>query len=160
MKSTVSTTEIFKYVLLFTFLFSGFIVLTITYNKAFKLKNEGLSIAEKYEGFTQKGLTIFNNYLRNNGYAATGNCDTGEYGVSDLNNPDIEPAQSNKRYFYCLSYRCKNGNCTINDNQNYIYYNLKIFYKFNLPIIGELITFKITGESKAIKLYREDQKLS
>ena len=48
MKNAVTTSEIFKYILLFTFLFAAFLALAITYNRVFKIKNEAISILEKY----------------------------------------------------------------------------------------------------------------
>ena len=39
MKSTVTTSETFKYILVFTFLFAAFLALAITYNRVYKLKN-------------------------------------------------------------------------------------------------------------------------
>ena len=34
------------------------------------------------------------------------------------------------------------------------------YFKFNLPFIGDLLTFKITGETKGINYYSANQKLS
>lgn len=155
MKSTVTTSEIFKYILLFTFLFAAFLALAITYNKVFKLKNETISIMEKYEGISYNSLTIINNYLKNNGYTTEGYCESDEYGVKDLNNPDYEEVNDTReKYFYCLS-----DKTVTNSNGSKIYYNVKLFFKFNLPFVGDLFTFKITGESKGIKYYSEDQRL-
>ena len=50
MRESIGTQTIFKAVLIFTFLFSGFIAVAITYNKAYKIKNEVINILEKYEG--------------------------------------------------------------------------------------------------------------
>lgn len=142
MKSTVETTQIFKYILLFTFLFSAFLALTITYNKVYKLKNETISIFEKYEGVTTKSLSIVNKYLKNSGYNTKGNCKTGWFGVTNLDGTSYEKVtSSSKKYYYCLSYT----------NNQKIYYKLELFYKFNLPFVGEIITFTINGETKGIK---------
>lgn len=155
MKSSVNTTTIFKYILLFTFLFAAFLALAITYNRVFKQKNEILSIIEKYEGVSSS-VDIINNYLSSSGYTVSGHCENGEYGVKNLSSNYIELANSQEKYAYCLS-----NKIVKNDNGDKIYYNLRLFYKFNLPFIGDLLTFEITGETKAIKLYNENkQKLS
>jgi len=162
MKQTIATTTIFKAVLAFTIIFSAFLVMAIAYNKAFKLKNESLSIIEKYEGVTLgtggsvKSIKLINNYLSNSGYTTKGNCETGEFGVPDLNNAKYEIAIANKKYYYCLKSYCKNGICAISNN-NKIFYKITFFYKFNLPFLGELVTFKITGETKQIQLYSTNQ---
>lgn len=158
MKSTVTSTTVFKYILVFTFLFAAFLALAITYNRIYKLKNETISIIEKYEGVVRgkKALQIINNYLYNSGYNTQGYCEIGEYGVKDLNNPDYEEVTNrNQDYYYCLS-----NNIVRNENGDKIYYNVKLFFKFNIPFIGDLLTFKITGETKGIKYYSNNQKLS
>lgn len=168
MKETVGLTTMYKIVLTFTFLFAAFLTLAITYNRVYKLKNETISIIEKYEGIyknTSKNpsLKIINNYLKNNGYDTMNTCETGEYGVVSLDETSYEPAQSGKKYYYCLSYNCyPSTNCpnNIDDNNTEIFYQVRLFFKFNLPFLGDLFTFNITGDTKAIKYYNTDQKLN
>lgn len=156
MKSSVTTTETFKYILIFTFLFAAFLALAITYNRVFKQKNEILSIIEKYEGVSTNSLGIINNYLIASNYSTKGQCVIGEYGVNDLNNKNYEEVTDSKeKYYYCLSDKVLK-----NDNSDKIYYDIKLFFKFNLPFVGELFTFKITGETKDIKYHSYKQRLS
>ena len=150
MREAIGTQTIFKAVLIFTLLFSGFIAVAITYNKAYKLKNETINILEKYEGVSNNSLTIINNYLESNGYLSQNTCANDEYGVSDLKKSTYEASVSNKRYFYCLKSEIKN---------NQIFYSIKLFSRFNLPFIGDLFYFKITGETKGIKYYSDSQKV-
>lgn len=163
MKQAVTTSTIFKAILAFTILFAAFLSVAIIYNKVYKLKNQTISIIEKYEGVTTKSLGIINNYLRNSGYDTKGNCDGYDYGVSDLNKTKYETVSSKKEYYYCLSYYCSQKGCKISDkkvpNGNLIFYKTRLFFKFNLPIFGELTTFNISGETKGIKLYDESQKI-
>lgn len=157
MKSTVSTTQTFKYILMFTLIFSAFIALTITYNRAYKIKNETISILEKYEGVTTKSLSLINNYLKHSNYTEKGLCEEDEYGVLSLDSTTYKLVKSNNRnekFYYCLSnYKTKD------ENKEKIFYTVKIFYKFNLPFLGDLMTFKITGETKGIKYYNKNQEL-
>lgn len=154
MKNALTTSEIFKYILLFTFLFAAFLALAITYNRVFKQKNEIISIIEKYENVSSS-LNIINKYLKTTGYSAEGQCVIGEYGIKDLDNNTYEKVIDTKeKYYYCLSDRLLKNN-----NSDKIYYNIKLFFKFNLPFIGDLFTFKITGETKAIKYYSAKQRL-
>lgn len=160
MRESVGTTTLFQIVLAFTLLFSAFLAVAINYNKVFKLKNETISIIEKYEGINDKSLEIINNYLKNNGYNTKSKCGNNEYGVTNLERIDYEKAQTNKDYYYCLSAYCTydKRNCQKGDKE--IFYDVKLFFKFNLPLLGDFTTFKITGETKSIKLYTESQKLS
>lgn len=162
MKQTAATTSMFKIVLAFTFLFSAFIAVAITYNRVYRVKNQAISIIEKYEGTTTKALGILNSYLSKSGYNEMGKCESGEYGISNLDNPHPEVALNGKDYYYCLSESCSSGlvKCRITNNSNsYIKYKVKMFFKFNLPFLGELANFKITGETKQVKLYDEMQLL-
>ena len=45
-------------------------------------------------------------------------------------------------------YKTKKSNTTENVRQ-YVY-NVVVFYKFDLPVLGDLATFAITGQTKAI----------
>ena len=160
MRQAVSTSTIFKAILAFTFLFSGFLAIAIVYNKAYKMKNEAISILEKYEGTNDTSIKIINNYLKNNGYSTKGKCNSAnEYGIKDLNDNSFEKAQGNTEYYYCISYNCTNDVCNINSGGK-IYYHYRLFFKFNLPFFGELFTFDVTGESKGIKLYSDKQILN
>ena len=159
MRQSVGTTTLFQIVLAFTLLFSAFLAVAITYNKVFKLKNETIAIIEKYEGISSTSLEIINNYLKNNGYNTKLSCDKGEFGVSSLEVANYEKASSNKQYYYCLKSYCSRDKKSCQKNSSNIYYEVKLFFKFNLPFLGELTTFKITGETKSIKYYSENQKL-
>lgn len=156
MKETVSSTTLLKMVLAFTFIFSAFLALAITYNKVFRMKNESISIIEKYEGTTKRAIDIVNNYLKNNNYNTQGYCNHDEYGVASLDSNTFNNDLSQK-YYYCISFHCaaKEGcqkDAPSNPNGNKIYYDFKLFYKFNLPYVGDLVTFNITGETKGIYL--------
>jgi len=159
MRETVGATSLFKYVLAFTFLFAGFLAVAIKYNKVFKLKNETTSIIEKYEGVNSTSIGIINNYLSNNGYSTKGNCETNEYGVNDLSSSNLKKvSNTNEEFYYCLKSFCdkKSNRCNMNDYDQ-VFYSVKLFFKFDLPLIGELTNFKIIGDTKSIKLYSENQ---
>lgn len=158
MRQAVGTTTILKIVLAFTLLFSAFLAVAIVYNKAYKLKNEALSIIEKYEG-SAEAFQLIDNYLKNNGYNTTGRCKVGENGR--LNSGQgwyfYNDNKLSLKTLYCISHECSNGDCKIGDN-NKIYYNIRLFFNFNLPFFGDIFTFSVTGKTKAIQLYAEFQK--
>lgn len=155
MRESVGSTTTFKLVLAFTFIFAAFISLAIVYNRAFRLKNESLAIIERYEGINTNSLEIINNYLKNSGYTAKGKCDSDEYGVKDLTKEELGKGDGD--YYYCLKANCLKESCVKNKSE--IFYEVKLFYKFNLPFIGDLVNFKITGVTKGIKYYNNKQLL-
>ena len=154
MKATISLTTLFKAMIAFILLFAAFLTLAITYNKAFRLKNEALSIIEKYEGVTRKSLKIVNNYLSNSRYSTKNSCKMGEYGATSLTELKLVQVsnESDRNYYYCLTENVDSKNKKIS-------YKVKVFFKFNLPFFGDLMTFPISGESKDIKYYSKEQRL-
>lgn len=139
MRQTIGGTWLLQLMILFILLFSGFIILTLNYSKTIKLKNEMISIIEKYEGINDKSIELINKYLGANGYAAVGTCGNanGTYGATDLTSITLEEAQDGKKYYYCI--KKYSGSNTSN------YYQISVFYKFNLPIIGNTSGFVIKG---------------
>ncbi len=150
MREVTSSTWTFSLIITFMFLFSAFLALSITYSKVFKLKNEVLTILEKYEGLTSESHEIINNLLLTSNYKTTGHCKDVLYAEDDLNsNPQyIKKSEANKKYYYCLE-SSKTSNPNIKDK---VYYDIKLFFKFNLPIFGELTSFDINGRTKLIKV--------
>lgn len=125
----------------FIFLFVAFIILTINYSKTIRVKNEVVSIIEKYEGLNDTSVALINNYLRYSGYNATGVCTTsvkrGVYGGLSLSSTNLEQARPGAKYYYCIQkYR---------GIKSTTYYQVGVFYKFNLPIIGTAAGFNVRG---------------
>ncbi len=151
MRQGISLTTLFEAVIGFTLIFAAFLTLTIVYNKAFIIKNEMISIIEKYEGVTGNSLTIINNYLSTNKYYTKGTCEVGEKGSKDLSQAKLENVVNEKeKYYYCISK---------NKKDNKTYFNVKVFYKFNLPYLENILTFTIKGESKAVNTSGKDQRV-
>ncbi len=161
MREGTSLTTLIGVLVAFTLIFAAFVCLAIVYNKAYRLKNESISILEKYEGATTKSLNIINNYLSKSGYNTKGACGVGEYGNTDLSNTTLElVTTSDKKYFYCLAENCTEGNCNLISSNNKIYYKFKLFFKFNLPYFSDLLIFTVSGETKKIRFFDLNQKLS
>ncbi len=151
MRQSIGSTWIFQLMILFIFLFAGYIILTINYSKTVKIKNEVISIVEKYEGLNDYSIKLVNNYLTAQGYSASGKCSTkdeaGVYGgllVSDK----LEKAVPNRKYDYCI--KKYKGTGVTN------YYQIVVFYKFNLPVIGNASGFTVRGTSNNFKAFDND----
>ncbi len=148
MRQAIGTTWIMQLVIIFMLIFVAFLALTINYTKAFKIKNELVTIIEKYEGLNygtsnQSGsIDLINNYLQYNGYTVKGSCDEGSYGATSLGEDAIlSNAVKGQKYYYCVEEVSTKGASTPNRAR----YKIKIFFKFSLPILGDLVTFNIDG---------------
>ena len=171
MRESIGATWTMQIVIVFILFFVAFITLTINYTRAFKVKNEIISIIEREDGFTYSATTIKDgagareliaSYLTNSGYSATGKCDVNWVGVKSIaikDNNDYYPnnyekiTEENKdnKYYYCIQkvqvpVKGKTNPQLYNYN-NRAYYKVRLFFKFSIPVFGDLTTFKVEGES-------------
>ena len=143
MRQTIGGTLILQLMLVFILLFAAFIILTINYSRTVRVKNELIDMIEKYEGLNSESIGLVNNYLYYTGQITQGICveenTPGVYGATSLESTNLEPARPGEKYYYCI--RKYDGANTTN------YYQIAIFYKFNLPIIGNFGGFEIRGST-------------
>ena len=76
---------------------------------------------------------IINDYLSASGYDATGTCPNGWDGHG-----------KDGKTSYCtkLEYSPRSG---------YVYYDVKLFFKFGLPVIDNITTFDVSGQTVDLK---------
>jgi len=142
MRETIGSTWIFMLIISFTLIFTGFLVLTLSYSKVYKMKNEFTSIIEKYEGLTPDSEQIINEYLTNSNYRTKGRCNIGSY-ASDSLVSISQVTDDKKQYYYCIDVRQNKQGKTV--------FTITLFYDFNLPIFGQLMKYSIKGETYGIK---------
>lgn len=162
MRESVGSTWVFLIAITFTLIFAGFLVVALSYSRTYKEKNELTSIIEKYEGLTTKttynknidgSINVMNTYLRNNNYNRKGFCQKVDsvyeatdtvnkmYGFDIDGTPEI--AQDNKKYDYCVLAMTNNETCNT-------IFRVTVFFDFNLPIFGDLVKFRVSGQTNDI----------
>ena len=148
MRETIASTWTMQLVFGFTFLFVSFLAVTISYSRSFRVKNEVISIIEKYGGYTSTAKQIIDDYIVTTGYTVRGKCpfDPGDemFGIKNpgeeadmINNPG-----NNNLYLYCVKRKYANNNQVTN-----VVYEVTMFYRFNLPIVGNITKFVIKGKT-------------
>lgn len=154
MRETIASTWIYQLVIIFILMFVAFLILSLTYSKNYKTKNELINIIEKYEGVNTKSIQIMNNYLHYNSYKVKGKCPVGDQwvGSESLTSTTLSKTESGKKYYYCINKKYsnksnKNKTATLKSK---MFYQIKIFFKFNLPIIGNIYTFTVDGTTNDI----------
>ena len=143
MKETTSSVWTFQMIIVFMLIFAGFLALVLTYSKAYTIKNSFISIIEKYDGINNNTLKILNNYALNNNYKAWAHCPDSNgvwYGVN-ITDGTIEQAKNDVKYNYCFSGKV--------DQKGLTYYDIEIFYKFNLPFFEALGLYRIKGHTNS-----------
>ena len=163
MRNTIGGTWVFALVIVFTLIFASYIALTINYSRSFRVKNEVLSIIEKSQGMTEDGVSLINNYLAQSGYKTLGKCkkQTGVlvYGVKSLAAPvnasSVEKMVEGKQYYYCFS--------KISSYHSYYktraYYRITLFFHFDLPVLGDISTFDVDGQTSEIDATYDSKEL-
>ncbi len=144
-------------IITFMMVFVGYLTVMINYSNSFKIKNEVVHIIEKYEGLTERNggsVQIINQYLANTGYNSRGKCPCSSednnacYGASNIfdNHHNLENVQKDKTYYYCVQFE-KSGKSEDETG----YYDIQLFLKFDLPVLGQLGNFTIKGQTIKIK---------
>jgi hypothetical protein len=144
MREAIGGTWIFSIVIVFIVLFSSYLALSINYSKAFKVKNGIINIIEKDEGISGTSTGEISTYLSNIGYNVYGSCDTsnGEKGYEN------STGEFTTKYKYCVTTISPNTN--ENNDLPKTYFKVTVFFRIDLPILGSIFVFPITGETKAI----------
>lgn len=180
MKDSIADVWLLGLIVVFILMFASYIAITVSYTASFKLKNEVLNIIERHKGMTDKvaecnvkstigGGTVCANmgayqtvnlYLLGNAYTAKGNCpNDGDhwYGVKELEYETMassfEEAKESEKYYYCFAYydtgRLKNSNAT-NSKLSSVYYKVRLFYKFEFPVLTEFLSVRVDGMTDEI----------
>lgn len=141
MRESIGGTWIFSLVIVFIVLFTGYLAISVNYSRAFKVKNGIINIIEKNEGHDSDTENEITTYLNGSSYFVFGSCASNETGYGRAN------SQSNK-FRYCISKisKVRNDETTIPSTRYYV----RVFFRLDLPVFGDLLTFPITGETKAI----------
>ncbi len=168
MKNSISNIWILGLVIAFILIFSAFIIITINYNKVFKMKNTLLTIIEKKDGVTRgsikcgdtsavnKGASICTGagsletmsiYLYAMNYQAHGNCPNDGntwYGVNIGDAPENSEITSagNGTFNYCLARE--------DSEYHTSFFKVRLFFYMDLPIIGNLIPINVDGTTGEI----------
>ncbi len=136
---------IFAICMTFIVLFTGYIAISVNYSKAFRIKSYIVSKIEEnngtYSGFQDEIKT----YLTAQGYAAYGECPTySDWGTpEEINLTNRLDGKANA----CI-YKLEVENSSNDDicGDKY-YYKVVTFFKFDLPIVNVLLTFKVSGDT-------------
>ena len=147
MREAIGGTWITQLVIVFMLIFVAFLALSLNYTKAFKVRNQLMTIIEQQEGVTSGddgSIALMNNYLKGNGYGVMRTCALDSYGVTNLNSSAVELVTNDKkRYYYCI----RKIEAPSSNHEGKVYYKVNIFFHFNLPVLGDIFTFSVNGST-------------
>lgn len=146
MREAIGGTWLFGLVITFIVFFASFLAISINYSKAFNVKNNVVDLISKYEGNNCKARTKIGSYLKTDGYLVPGPKPTSDgytYVGYDLNG---NPVGKGKKAYYWVSEDSTDDSTTLEKR----FYRVVVFFKFDLPVFGDITTFRIKGETESI----------
>ena len=147
MREAIGGTWLFGLVITFIVFFASFLAVSINYSKAFNVKNNVVDLISKYEGNSPCTRTKIAEYLKTDGYLVSGSCPDG-YDGYDLSGTKVLRGKS----YYCIAEDETTGITELEKK----FYRVIIFFRVDLPVIGDLTTFRIKGETEAIYFANND----
>lgn len=142
MRESIGGTWLFGLVITFIVFFASFLAISVNYSKAFNVKNNVVDLLGKYEGNTCDAREKIGEYLSSVGYLVSGKCEAGYKGYLINGNP----VASGEKAFYCV----KTNSVTSTSTLNKLYYGVEVFFRIDLPVFGDITTFRVKGETESI----------
>jgi len=142
MRDAITGAWLYALVLVFMVIFVGFLALSLNYNRAFQTKNGLVRLIELNEGYNNRTRERIEGYLIAQGYRTFGRCPAGMRGRL--------PNANGNRFLYCISYPNVIDEGTGAGRIHRSYYDVIMFFRIDLPVIGEILVFPISGRTQTI----------
>lgn len=141
MKESFGNAFITGLVIAFITLLILFFATSLTYTKAFKVKNRLVSIIEKYGDYNQEARDEIEQNLGELGYRVS----HGETCSSDrFPEATVVTVPGNTNYRYCV--------WEYDAGERGKYYGVMAYMYFEIPLIGKSLEFPVYGETKTMGL--------
>ena len=150
MREAIGTYWLTAIVLVFIVLFTGYLCLSINMNREYKVKNEVINIIKKYNGFNDQALKDIQEYMNKVGYRNKGTCKDTDGDGFNLTDSGIV---TNNTYFCVKQIATHYEKISKGVDAPFpdaVYYQVKVFFSVDLPIIRGMFTFPLTGSTKKI----------
>ena len=152
MREAIGGLGLTQIVIFFLVVFAGYISISVNSNKAYKVKNEVISIIQKNNGFDETALEQIEEYMTKVGYRATADCDA--LGTPGWDGYTSSGTKNNQKALFCIKTMnivYDTGTTICPQFPKSVYYQVKIFFGLDIPIINSLFKFQLTGTTR--KLY-------
>ena len=146
MRESIGGAWLFGIVIVFIFMFAGFLAYSVSYAKAFSTKNKIISLIEEDEKYIVFNDTNGNDILNADETELSKNTegkiykymsDIGYNFTANINCENDEVAKQG----YCIKSFC---------STNSAYYRVRTFMVFEIPVIAVPVRIPITGETRPI----------
>lgn len=168
MKESIGGAWLLGIVMTFMVILITFVTLSLNYSTVFRLKSDIISTIEEAQGFNSYSAQKINSLIQNYGYQQKKTCQfktrtSGVIGI-DRDDPKFYVNNFSKPFSYCImreeNDRKKNkeynSSFTSKNNDKEAYYTVQLAFGFNLPVLGDILTFRVNGETRGIIYPNED----
>ncbi len=152
MREAMGGTWLFGIVIVFIVLFASFLTYSISYTRAFNIKNQIIDLIEQHEGFTTSKILDLKNasdeqLQQDNSVEALTflKIKNAGYNYSTTENIVCENGQSAMTGGYCLTKVCTNNNKKENT-----YYKVTTYVAVQFPIFNFIFKIPVTGETRTL----------
>ncbi len=138
MNQAIGNTAIVNVVVVFIIIISGLFVASLSYSKAYKVKNIILNAIEEHEGYDEETQAEIEETLSKMGYRLNQN------GQQKCPAPQVdgtvEALNPSDDYHYCV-WRVKETRGTYYIATSYVYFDIPLVDGFEAPVTGHTKTF-------------------
>lgn len=140
MKESIGNAFILGLAITFITLLIMFFATSLSYTKAFKVKNRIVSIVEKYGEYNNAAKEEIEANLSEIGYRVN----RGESCTARFPNATVLTNPANSNYRYCIQ--------EYDAGEKGKYYGVTAYMYFEIPLIGKSLEFPVYGETKTMGL--------
>ena len=145
MKEAIGGTWLFQIVIVFIFIFAGYMCLSINHSKAFSIKSE---IIESRSRHGKVDKAEISDILHKASYRTRGSCHKlgDDWEGYDREGKLVNP-NSNNATFCIRQILVSNGNGEL---PMMYYYQVRVFYQLDLPVFNSLFSFSVKGDTNLL----------
>ena len=144
MKEAIGGTMTIYIIIVFLLLINGYLAFSVNYTKAFRVKNEIISLIEQHEGHTADAESAIQGYLNQVHY-------------TDISDDYFNNVGNGYTCYrgkgYCIKIN-NVGSGSIDDTFRGTYYSVITFVQIDIPILNKIFplmnVFQVKGETKMI----------
>lgn len=147
MREAIANAGVFNLIIVFVIILLAFFIGSLSYSKAFKVKNKIIEEIEKDQGIEKNTIDNIENWMNEIGYRAIdGNFQCPEFESNKESRGRI--IMGKKKYQYCIyEYDTCKGIKEDERTKCGKYYGAIAYMYFDVPIIGDMIRIPVRGET-------------
>lgn len=147
MKEAIGGTMTIYIIIIFLLLINGYLAFSVNYTKAFRVKNEIISLIEQHEGYTEDAKEEIMAYLNKIKYV--------DIPRDYMNTVIRNNGDYTCEYGYCYKVTVVGeDNDTTNELYRGTYYSIITFVNIDIPVLNKVLplfnVFQVKGETKMI----------